>query len=106
MGAMLPATSGTSPVNKKLSVTVVIAALNEAENLPHVLPRIPDWVDDVLLVDGHSSDGTVEAARRLRPDIRVIDQEGSGKGAALRTGFAAAAGDIIVALDADGWTDP
>jgi glycosyltransferase involved in cell wall biosynthesis len=87
-------------------VSVVIAALNEAENLPHVLPRIPDWVDDVLLVDGHSSDGTVEMARALLPSIRVIDQEGSGKGAALRSGFAAADGDIIVALDADGSTDP
>jgi len=98
--------SDLPPSRVPVRVSVVIAALNEAENLPHVLPRIPDWVDDVLLVDGHSSDGTVEVALRLRPDIRVIDQDGNGKGAALRTGFAAAAGDIIVALDADGSTDP
>jgi glycosyltransferase involved in cell wall biosynthesis len=80
--------------------------LNEVENLPHVLPFIPDWVDEVVLVDGHSRDGTVEAARRLRPDIRIVQQEGRGKGAALRTGFSAATSDIIVMLDADGSNDP
>lgn len=94
------------PADKQPTVSVVIAALNEEENLPHVLPRIPMWVHEALLVDGGSTDGTVEAARRLRPDIRIIQQEGRGKGAALRTGFAAATGDIIVMLDADGSTDP
>src|SRR5690242_3841803 len=86
------------------SVSVVIPALNEAENLPHVLPRIPAWVHEVILVDGHSTDATVAVARELRRDIRVIRQQGHGKGAALRSGFAAARGDIIVMLDADGST--
>jgi glycosyltransferase involved in cell wall biosynthesis len=88
------------------TVSVVVPALNEAENLPHVLPLIPDWVHEVLLVDGASSDNTIEIARRLRPDIRVVQQRGRGKGAALRSGFSAARGDIIVMLDADGSTDP
>jgi glycosyltransferase involved in cell wall biosynthesis len=88
------------------TVSVVVPAMNEAENLPHVLPRIPTWVHEVILVDGHSKDATVAVARRLLPDIRVVMQEGRGKGAALRTGFAAATGDIIVMLDADGSTDP
>ncbi len=87
-------------------VSVVIPAKNEAKNLPHVLPRIPDWVDEVLLVDGHSTDGTPEVARSLLPAIRIVEQEGKGKGAALRSGFAAATGDIIVMLDADGSMDP
>jgi glycosyltransferase involved in cell wall biosynthesis len=87
-------------------VSVVIPALNEAANLPHVLPLIPDWVDEVLLVDGHSTDGTAEVARRLCPSIRLVMQEGRGKGAALRSGFAAARGEVIVMLDADGSTDP
>jgi glycosyltransferase involved in cell wall biosynthesis len=87
-------------------VSVVIPALNEAANLPQVLPRIPGWVHEVLLVDGQSVDGTVQVARRLFPNIRVATQQGRGKGAALRTGFAAATGDIIVTLDADGSTDP
>ena len=88
------------------TVSVVIPALNEAENLPHVLPRIPAWVHEVILVDGHSTDGTVEVARQLRRGIQIVRQQGSGKGAALRAGFAAARGDIIVMLDADGSTDP
>jgi glycosyltransferase involved in cell wall biosynthesis len=87
-------------------VTVVVPALNEADNLPHVLPRIPDWVHEVLLIDGDSIDGTGDVARRVSPTIRVLPQEGRGKGAALRTGFAAATGEIIVMLDADGSTDP
>jgi len=88
------------------TVSVVIPALNEAENLPYVLPFIPSWVDEVLLVDGYSTDGTVEVARELLPQVRIVYQEGRGKGAALRSGFAAATGDIIVMMDADGSTDP
>lgn len=87
-------------------VSVVIPALNEADNLPHVLPLIPENVHEVILVDGHSVDDTVEVAQRLRPDVRIVEQTGRGKGDALRCGFAAATGDIIVMLDADGSTDP
>lgn len=89
-----------------LKVSVVIPALNEAENLPHVLPRIPHWVHEVILVDGYSTDDTITVGQTIWPGIRIIMQEGKGKGAALRTGFAAATGDIIVMLDADGSTNP
>src|SRR5690242_18742358 len=95
---------GTPTWLGKARVTVVIPALNEAECLPHVLPRLPAWVDEVLLVDGQSTDGTIEIARRLRPDVRIVAQQGRGKGAALRTGLMQATGDIIVTLDADGST--
>jgi glycosyltransferase involved in cell wall biosynthesis len=88
------------------NVTVVIPTLNEAKNLPHVLPFIPQWVSEVLIVDGNSKDNTVEVARALLPSVRIVQQRGKGKGAALRTGFEAARGDIIVMLDADGSTDP
>lgn len=67
---------------------------------------MPDWVHEVILVDGHSTDATVAVAQELRPGIRIVQQIGRGKGAALRTGFAAATGEIIVMLDADGSTDP
>jgi glycosyltransferase involved in cell wall biosynthesis len=87
-------------------ISVVIPALNEAENLVHVLPRIPTWVDELILVDGHSTDDTVAVAQRICPAIRILQQERKGKGEALRVGFAAATGDIIVMLDADGSTDP
>jgi glycosyltransferase involved in cell wall biosynthesis len=88
------------------SVSVVVPARNEARNLQYVLPLMPPEVDEVVLVDGSSTDGTAEVARRLYPKVRIVAQEGSGKGDALRTGFAAARGDIIVMLDADGSTDP
>ncbi len=87
-------------------VSVVVPALNEAENLPHVLPRIPGWVHEVVLVDGRSTDDTVAVAREVRPGIRIVEQQGRGKGAALREGFAAVTGDIVVMLDADGSTAP
>jgi glycosyltransferase involved in cell wall biosynthesis len=93
-------------LHDSVTVSVVIPALNEAENLPHVLPYIPRWVHEVLLVDGHSTDETIQVARELLPSVRVVYQEGRGKGAALRSGFAAASGDIVVMLDADGSTDP
>lgn len=89
-----------------LTISVVIPTFNEAQNLPYVLPRIPALVHEVVLVDGFSADDTVEIAQRLRPDIRIVMQQGRGKGAALRTGFAVATGSIIVMLDADGSTDP
>ncbi len=87
-------------------VSVVIPARNEAANLSHVLPYIPALVSEVVLVDGHSSDDTIAVAQQLCPSIRVVKQTGCGKGDALRCGFAACTGDIIVMLDADGSADP
>lgn len=88
------------------TVSVVIPTLNEAENLPHVLPHVPAWVDEVLIVDGRSTDDTIEVAKTLRPDVRIVLEPAKGKGVALRSGFAAATGDIVVMLDADGSMNP
>jgi glycosyltransferase involved in cell wall biosynthesis len=87
-------------------VSVVIPTLNEARNLAHVFAALPAGLHEVILVDGHSVDGTPDVARRLRPDVRVVNQTRTGKGNALACGFAAATGDIIVMIDADGSTDP
>jgi glycosyltransferase involved in cell wall biosynthesis len=70
------------------------------------LSYLPPIVTEVILVDGHSSDETVAIAQQLLPTIHVIQQTGKGKGDALRTGFAACSGDIIVMLDADGSANP
>jgi len=87
-------------------ISVIICALNEEQNLPCVLPKIPKSIYEVLLVDGHSQDKTVEVARQLRPDIHILYQPGKGKGDALKYGVQQATGDIIVTLDADGATNP
>ena len=68
---------------KSPRVSVVIPTLNEAENLPAVMPRLPEGLFEVLIVDGGSTDGTVEVARALRADVRVVEQTGHGKGNAL-----------------------
>lgn len=86
-------------------VSVVMPAINEAENLPHVFATLPRWIHEVVLVDGGSTDDTVAVARRLRPGLRVVRQRGSGKGDALAEGFAACTGEIIVMIDADGSAD-
>jgi glycosyltransferase involved in cell wall biosynthesis len=88
------------------TVSVVIPALNEERNLPHVFAALPDGITEVILVDGGSVDRTVAVARELRPDVVVVHQTRTGKGNALACGFAASTGDIIVMIDADGSTDP
>jgi len=86
-------------------VSVVIPAMNEAENLPYVFKTLPDWIHEVVLVDGNSTDDTVRVARELWPDVKVVPQRGKGKGNALITGFAACTGEIVVMVDADGSAD-
>jgi glycosyltransferase involved in cell wall biosynthesis len=85
-------------------VSVVVPTLNEALNLPAVFASMPE-VFEVILVDGRSTDDTVAVAEALRSDMRVVKQTRIGKGNALACGFAAARGDVIVMLDADGSAD-
>ena len=101
------ATSGGRRGNfSSVRVSVVIPALNEALNLRHVLANMPDTVFEVILVPGHSSDDTDQIGQLMRGDLRLVDQTAAGKGNALACGFAAAQGDIIVTLDADGSANP
>jgi len=92
-------------VTRPPRISVVVPALNEARNLEEVLPTLPD-VHQVVLVDGGSVDGTVEAARRVLPGIHVVHQTRKGKGNAVACGFAAVTGDVVVMFDADGSADP
>jgi len=88
------------------TVSVVIPALNEARNIPHVFGQLPVDIHEVILVDGRSVDDTVRVARAIRPDVIVVSQTRTGKGNALACGFAAATGDVIAMVDADGSADP
>ena len=87
-------------------VSVVVPTLNEAENLKWLLPRLPVWIHELIIIDGCSTDGTPEVARALYAGVRIITETRSGKGVALMSGFEAATGDVIVMLDADGSMDP
>jgi hypothetical protein len=87
------------------TVSLVIPTMNEARNVADVLDRLPAMVTEVVLVDA-SSDVTKLMARTYRPDIRIIEEPAPGKGNALRAGLAAARGDVLVAMDADGSMSP
>jgi glycosyltransferase involved in cell wall biosynthesis len=88
------------------TVSLVIPVRNEARNIGWVLEQVEDEVDEIILVDGNSTDATLITARSYRPDVQVVTQRGVGKGDALRTGFLAASCDLIVMMDADGSMAP
>ncbi len=83
--------------NKK--ITVVIPCLNEGVGLNSILKNIPDIVNEVIVVDGNSTDNSVGIARNY--GAKVIIQKKRGYGLALRTGFNSVKNDIIVSLDGD-----
>jgi len=91
---------------RQVAVSVVVPAINEEENIGAVLSQLPDGLHEVILVDGNSRDNTVEVARQAYPGICLLPQNGRGKGDALRTGFAAVTGNLVVMLDADGSANP
>jgi glycosyltransferase involved in cell wall biosynthesis len=64
-------------------ISAVICTLNEEKNLQDVLPKIPQWMDEIILVDGQSVDNTVTVAKHLCPEIKVFLQQDKGKGNAI-----------------------
>jgi hypothetical protein len=93
------------PLTERPRVAAVIPALNEAEALPRVLREFPAGaVDDLVVVDGGSRDGTAEAAREA--GARVLIETRRGYGRACAAGAASTESDVIVFLDGDGSDDP
>ena len=80
-------------------ITVIIPCLNEEQGVEQVLSRMPDFVDDVIVVDNGSTDRTSDVAHSF--GARVIREEVRGYGRSYKRGFASAKGDIIVTLDGD-----
>jgi SAM-dependent methyltransferase len=90
------------------SVSVIIPCRNEKGNIEAAITRMPAFCDDleIVFVEGHSQDGTWEEVRRVRkayPEIKIqcLQQDGKGKGDAVRKGFDAATGEVLMILDAD-----
>ena len=93
---------------KELSTTILIPCKNEKGNIEPAVRRIPEFggFQEIIFVDGHSTDGTQDQIKQViqsfpEKDIRFMVQDGQGKGDAVRKGFAAAKGDILMILDAD-----
>jgi dolichol-phosphate hexosyltransferase len=80
-------------------ITVIIPCLNEEQGIGQVLQRIPEFVDETIVVDNGSTDRSPEVARSL--GATVIREDIRGYGRAYKTGFASATGDIIITLDGD-----
>lgn len=85
---------------------MIIPVKNEQESIVGILDRIPKWVDEIIVVDGHSTDNTVENVLKFNSEIMVVSQRSFGKGAALSAGFNKANSDLIAIIDGDGSMDP
>lgn len=87
-----------------LPYSIVVPARNEERTIGEVLQRVRNMTDDLIVIDGHSSDQTVAIAERH--GARVLQDNGRGKGDAVRVGLAAARHPVTVFIDADGSHDP
>jgi Glycosyl transferase family 2 len=113
LATFLIARKGNQPRRKPKRVSVIIPARNEAGNIPHAIERMPRLGEEteVIFVEGHSRDGTWPVIEALPNNfafgrILKLRQSGKGKGSAVREGFGAATGDIVMILDADLTTPP
>lgn len=87
-------------VRENWGITVIVPTLNEEETIADVLIAVKPYAEELLVVDGHSSDATRQIAEKL--GVRVVCDNGRGKGAAIRLGLEMAAHPIVVFIDADG----
>lgn len=87
-------------MRNNMKISVVIPCYNEEGGIAEVIPTLPDFIDEILVVDNNSSDRTAEVARSL--GARVIHETKQGYGCAYKAGLPAAEGDIIVTMDGDG----
>lgn len=107
--SVLVARPRQAPYPKLLSCSVVVPCRNERGNIEGAVTRTPAMGThtELIFVEGNSSDGTAEEIQRViaqypEKDIKLIPQgQGKGKGDAVRKGFAAASGDVLMILDAD-----
>lgn len=86
------------------NLTIVIPAKDEEKNIENIISKCRHYSDDILVIDGHSTDATVRVA--LKSGARVEYDAGKGKGEALRRTPSLSNKEILVFIDADGSHDP
>ena len=89
-----------------MKISIIIPARNEADNIYKILSEIELDVYEIIVIDGNSTDGTVLNASKHPKKPIVVTQNSKGKGVALSLGFKISAGDVVIAVDADGSNDP
>ena len=87
-----------------MATTAIICSKNEERSIGEVIEQTKPYVDEILVIDGHSTDGTAEIVRSL--GCTVIEDDGRGKGSAVRLGLLRCKGEYAVLLDADGSHNP
>ena len=112
-GSAVPALSirrdegATGPVAGGAGTSVIISTPREAKNTRRDLPDLPmDRIDEVILVEGRSSEEVAAFARKILPEIEIVTVENGAGEAGVKVGYAAATGEILVFLDADRFGDP
>lgn len=85
-----------------MKVTAVVPTKNEAKSVGDTLKRTAKYVDEIILIDGHSTDDTIAVAKKTIPSIKIVHQKSKGKGAGMRESIPYITGDIVVFVDADG----
>lgn len=102
-----PQPQNTDNWQSRYSVSVVIPARNESGNIQAAVDRVPEMGNhtEIIFVEGNSTDDTWETIQRVAKnsvrDIKILQQDGRGKGDAVRKGYSIASGDILMILDAD-----
>jgi SAM-dependent methyltransferase len=104
----LVARPGAEPSSRLPLISVIVAARNESGHVDELMARIPEMGagTEILFVEGNSTDDTFEVIEKViaanpHRNCKLLKQSGKGKGDAVRAGFAAATGDILMILDAD-----
>ena len=87
-------------MRNNMKISVVIPCYNEEGGIARVIPTLPDFIDEIVVVDNNSSDRTAEVAESL--GAKVVFEKKQGYGCAYKAGLQAAQGDLIVTMDGDG----